>query len=94
MKVNELVKLLMVGECQCKNPAVQVVSRYPFEFGVCPQCGAEVPLQLAILPAPKIQKALMQVSEASGVPVEELAEALLKKMAEAVKRGFMIKYKL
>lgn len=89
-----MTRLIMVGTCQCKNPVVQVVSKYPFELGVCPNCKREVPLQLAILPAPKIRKALEKVSEASGVPVDQLAEALLKQMADAVKRGFTIKYRL
>jgi len=42
---SKLAKNLMVGECQCKNPTLQVVSSYPFQLGVCPQCGAEVPLK-------------------------------------------------
>lgn len=73
-----------------------MIGRYPFEIALC-KCEnppVEVPLELALIPAPRHVKKLREIAEHSGVPMEKLAEALLKEMAQAVKRGLMIKYEL
>lgn len=80
----------MVGTCpEC---GAQVVSRYPFEIGICHCRGnpIQVPLQLAIIPAPKIQKAIQKVSDVSGVAVEDLTDTLLKEASKAVMRGLRV----
>lgn len=85
-----MARLIMIGTCS--NCGKTVTSKYPFEVGEC-SCHnppVQVPLELAILPAPKIQKALQKVSKLSGVPADQLAEALLKEITEAVKKGLRV----
>lgn len=82
-----MVKLLMVGECPSCGKTV--TSRYPFMIGEC-KCEnppVAVPLELALILPPRYMKKLEKVSELSEVPVEELTDALLKAVSEAVLRG-------
>ena len=87
-----MARIIMVGECP--SCGTKVVSRYPFEIGIC-KCEnphVEVPLELAIILPPRYLRKIERVSKYSGVPVEKLVEALLEETAEAVKRG--LKHKL
>lgn len=78
----------MVGECpKCGKT---ITSKYPFEIGEC-HCKnptVQVKLELAIIPAPKIQQAIEAVEKHSGIPAEQLVTKLLHETAEAMVRGW------
>lgn len=85
-----MAKLIMVGTCpEC---GATVTSRYPFMIGECLCKGnpIEVPLEPALVLAPRHMKKIEKVSELSEVSVEELMDALLKEVREAVLRGLKV----
>ena len=85
-----MAKLIMVGTCpEC---GATITSRYPFMIGECNCKGnpIEVPLEPALILAPRYMKRIQRVSELSGVPVDKLADALLKEASEAVLRGLKV----
>ena len=82
-----MAKLVMIGKCPNCGKVVQ--SRFPFEIGEC-KCEnppIQVPLEPALILPPRYMKKIEKVSELSEVPVEELVDALLKEISEAVLRG-------
>lgn len=86
-----MAKIVMVGTCS--NCGATVTSRYPFLIGECLCRGnpVEVPLEPALVLAPRHMKKIEKVSELSGIPVEKLTEALLKEITEAVLKGLDVK---
>ena len=85
-----MVKSIMVGTCsECGKT---IVSRWPFQIGEC-SCKnppVQVPLEMALVLPPSQMKRIEKVSELSEVPVEELMDALLKEISEAVLRGLKV----
>jgi len=88
-----MAKLIMVGTCpHCGRT---ITSKYPFQLGLC-HCKnlvVQIPLELAIIPVPKIQKMLEVVEEYSGIPAEQLVSKLLEETSEALVRGLKINKK-
>jgi hypothetical protein len=87
-----MAKLKMVGTCpEC---GAIIVSRYPFMLGECFCKGnpaIEVPLEPALILAPRHLKQIEKVSKNSGIPVPQLTDALLTEASKAVMRGMKIK---
>lgn len=85
-----MTRLIMVGKCpKC---GTQVTAKYPFQIGICPHCNpsTEVPLQLAIIPTPKIQRAIEVVEKHSGVTAEKFLAELLEETSKALVRGLEV----
>jgi hypothetical protein len=72
-----MTKLVMIGECS--NCGATVVSRFPFEIGIC-HCSnphREVKLQLAIIPAKRHMKQLRKVAGFRPTDIKKLIAELL-----------------
>ena len=72
-----MARIIMVGECPATG--AKVVSRFPFEIGIC-KCEnphVEVQFELAILPAKRHIKHLRQVAEFRNTSVRKLVAELL-----------------
>ena len=85
-----MAKLVMVGTCpEC---GATVTSRYPFMIGECLCKGnpVEVPLEPTLVLAPRHMRKLEVVSKHSGIPLDKLADALLKEISEAVMKGLKV----
>jgi len=64
---------------RCPNCGAEIVSRYPFEIGICHCRGnpVEVPLRLAIIPAERHIKTLEKIAEFRSVSIKKLIAELL-----------------
>ena len=90
-----MAKLIMVGTCP--NCGAEVVSRYPFEVGIC-RCSnpaVEISLKPVLELSGKLLDRVQRIADLSGIPLEKLVNSLLLEAGKAVLEGKLkIEYRL
>lgn len=86
-----MAKLRMVGVCS--NCGTQFVRPLPCTHAACDcQSVIEIPLEPALILAPRHLKQIEKISKLSGVAVDKLTDSLLQEINKAVMRGIKVKH--